>query len=217
MAKTEYEGIAFTSAIREGWQVSVTDRAESSAEAVANLEATIALMVKEGYEPFVSQYNKAEEHRVSLASESAFPEEGVVGLAKEMGGVDSALPENEQDNPFAPEAAKLDDESMYLGIKMKKPKVADCPQGYSYEIVANEYSADEKEIRFYNEHSDYPACTHNWKSDFGKERFAEIFPNWTPQRGSKIKLTNPVKLYVKGEGTTSEGNAYQNLKSAEQA
>ena len=122
-----------------------------------------------------------------------------------------------KDEPFtAPDAAPIKG-SMYLGIKTKKPKVAECPQGYSYDIIVNAYSADEKEIRFYNDHAEYPACTHNWKSDYGKEKFEEIFPNWTPQRGSKIKLTTPVKLFVKGEGETSEGNAYQNLKSAESA
>ena len=223
MAKQEYEGVAFTSGVKDGWQVSVTERAESSAEAVANLEATIALMKDDGYSPFVSYYNKSEavvgapediltEDIAGL--DSPFAPSTVVDLAKELGGVEPS-PQMIED-AFPKDAVPVGD-SMYLGIKVKKPKVAECPQGYSYEIVVNSYSADEKEIRFYNEHSDYPACTHNWKSDFGKEKFAEIFPNWTPQRGSKIKLTTPVKLFVKGEGTTSEGNAYQNLKSAEQA
>lgn len=210
--KQEYEGVAFSSGIKDGWQVSVTERANSSAEAVANLEGTIEIMKAEGYQPFVSYYNKASEN---MNSEPVAPR-SVVEEAVALGGepssqmIDDAFP---KDEPF--EAAPVGD-TMYLGIKLKKPKVAECPQGYSYEIVVDAYSADEKEIRFYNTHAEYPANTHNWKSDFGKEKFAEIFPGWTPQRGSKIQLKTPLKLYVKGEGTTSEGNAYQNLKSAEQ-
>jgi len=178
-----------------GYRVTVTDMGDGESE--ARLRELIEMLNSIGAKPWLDRNNLLSmEDKISEPSdkvkEDAFPDE-----------------------PF--EAAPIGDGSMYLGILLKKPKVAECPVGYSYEIVADAFSADEKEIRFYNEHADYPACTHNWKSDFGKEKFAEIFPGWTPQRGSKVKLTNPVKLYVKGEGTTSEGNAYQNLKSAEKA
>ncbi len=120
------------------------------------------------------------------------------------------------DPPQVPPAptTTLEDGTQYLGIKTQKPKVADCLVGQSYEILVDSYSTDDREIRFYNEHSQYPACTHNLSSEKGREIFTEIFSDWIPKAGSKVKLTNPVLLYIVGGGQTSEGNAYQNLKSA---
>ena len=81
---TEHSGIAFTSAIKDGWQVSVTERAISSATAVANLEATIALMIKDGYVPFVSYYNKSE--TVQPVTPDQDYQEALVFVVEELGG-----------------------------------------------------------------------------------------------------------------------------------
>jgi len=216
MAKSEYEGIAFTSAIKDGWQVSVTERAGSSAEAVANLEGTIEVMKSEGYLPFVRDYNKAEldKPEPSLASEpevigvplptDPFPTTVVQEAVQELGAVE--VPQLS--------GTLLEDGTHYLGIKTTKLKVAECLQGNSYEIVVDKYKKEADKIEFFNEHSQYPACTHSLKGK-GEEMFQEMFPTWNPLVGEgKIA---PIKLYIVGEGKTNQGNAWQNLKGVKPA
>ena len=213
----EKRGIAYTSGInKDGWQISVTERADGSAEAYANLEATIALMAAEGVIPFVSYYNKAFE--TTQPAETVQPL-SVLDTSKELGGVETPVLDEYvlTDEGVADILAGIsEDGTNYLGVKAQKPKVADCKQGDSYEIYVDAYKRPEKDkIEFYNEHSKFPACTHSLKGAGGK-LFQELFPGWEPAAGSGGKL-KPLLLYIVGENTTSEGNVYQNLKGAKQA
>lgn len=214
----ELRGIAFTAGLdKDGWQVSVTERADSSAEAFANLEATMALMKDEGYVPFVKDYNKAFENTKPVVD----PGKSVVQQAKELGGIETPLVNeyvitDEDIEHAVADISPLDDGTFYLGIKTQKPKVADCLQGQSYEIYVDSFKRPTREkIEFYNEHSKFPACIHSLKGR-GGEIFTEIFPGWEPEVGAGSKM-KPYLLYIVGEGETSEGNAYQNLKSAKPA
>ena len=221
----EKRGIAFTSGInKDGWQISVTERADGSAEAYANLEATIALMAEDGVIPFVSYYNKAFENtapdaKLQDVAGYAVPPLSVLDTAKELGGVETPVLDEYvlTDEGVADILASIsEDGTNYLGVKAQKPKVADCKQGDSYEIYVDAYKRPEKDkIEFYNEHSKYPACTHSLKGAGGK-LFQELFPGWEPAVGSGGKL-KPLLLYIVGENETREGNAYQNLKGAKQA
>ena len=213
----EKRGIAFTSGInKDGWQISVTERADGSAEAYANLEATIALMAEEGVIPFVSYYNKAFE---TTQPAETVPPLSVLDTAKELGGVETPVLDEYvlTDEGVADNLAGIsEDGTNYLGVKAQKPKVADCKQGDSYEIYVDAYKRPEKDkIEFYNEHSKFPACSHSLKGAGGK-LFQELFPGWEPAVGSGGKL-KPLLLYIVGENETREGNAYQNLKGAKQA
>ena len=221
----EKRGIAFTSGInKDGWQISVTERADGSAEAYANLEATIALMAEDGVIPFVSYYNKAFENtapdaKLQDVAGYAVPPLGVLDTAKELGGVETPVLDEYvlTDEGVADILAGIsEDGTNYLGVKAQKPKVADCKQGDSYEIYVDAYKRPEKDkIEFYNEHSKFPACSHSLKGAGGK-LFQELFPGWEPAVGSGGKL-KPLLLYIVGENETREGNAYQNLKGAKQA
>jgi len=211
----EKRGIAFTSGInKDGWQISVTERADGSAEAYANLEATIALMADDGVIPFVSYYNRALDNTIPPTAPAEVQPTSVLDLAKDLGGVPTPVLNEYVLTDEGVEdilAGISEDGTNYLGVKAQKPKVAECKQGDSYEIYVDAYKRPEKEkIEFYNEHSQYPACSHSLKGAGGK-LFQELFPGWEPAVGSGGKL-KPMLLYIVGENETREGNAYQNLK-----
>ena len=259
--KLEYEGVAYTSAMsKDGWQVSVTERAKSSAEAVSNLEATIALMAQEGYVPFVSYYNKAPsvvgEPQDVLGNQDDTapvtpavdprPDVSVVEQAVELGGVVTNVVGEPQGTveawigspqappPQAPAQGNIvteitdediqrivrgispyDDGTNFLGVLPKKPLVAECLGGDSYEIEVDSYEVGKDKIEFYNRNSQYAAVAHSLVGK-GGQIFSNIFPGWEPKEGDHGPI-EPVLLYVVGEGQTSRGNAWQNLKAGRKA
>ena len=202
MAKSEYEGVCFTAGLdKDGWLISVTERAGSSAEAYANLEATKQLMIGDGVKPFISYYNKAE--AVVGAPKDVIAPENFPVPAPDFTKTEeidftptTVVQEAVQELGAVLAGAVIEDGTHYLGIKTTKPKVAECLQGNSYEIVVDSYERKEDKIEFYNEHSQYPACTHSLKGK-GGTTFQEIFPNWNPAIGAgKI---SPLKLYIVGK------------------
>ena len=232
MAKQEYEGVAFTAGLdKDGWLISVTERAESSAAAYANLEATKQLMIADGLVPFVSYYNKSEavagppQDVITPSVDIASPV-SLVDTAKELGGIVIQRPPLQPTEP-SPEvlAAAFDDTirgvspyndgTNFLGVLSKKPLVADCLRGDSFEIEVNKFEVGEDKVEFFNDSSDYSVVTQSLKGKGGKT-FSDIFPGWDPQVGD-LGPINPIVLYVVGEGETNQGNAWQNLKNAREA
>lgn len=87
MTKEYAGGIDFTSFIdKDGFQHSLTARKETSAEAYADLQATIALAIAEGGTPFVRDYNKAGPKEEGLATEQDH-QDALVSVAQELGAV----------------------------------------------------------------------------------------------------------------------------------
>ena len=228
----EKKGIAYTAGIdKDGWQISATERADSSMEAVALLEATIAQMKEDGYVPFVKDYNKALENMnskpVDVAPSPSAPTTDpfattVVQEAEELGGVATQTPDwyepptqEVKESIASGVGDRLMDGYKYIGRQLKKPLVAECKQGDWYDIVVDSYKCDEDSVSFYNKHSNYPAFKHTMKGK-GTATFKEIFPEWDPKPGDSGTI-NPTLLYVAGENVTDQGNAYQNLKRAEPA
>ena len=214
----EKKGVAYTSGIsKDGWQISVTERADSSVEAYANLEKTIATMVGDGVQTFVSYYNKAE---LEDKRESRYPQDeqepvSVLAQAKQLGGVIvesfSITPEEE-----ASIASGVDGFNHNHGLLERKPAAPDLAVGDSFQIIVDAYKYPTRDkVEFYNSHSQYAAASQNLKGK-GREIFLDLFPGWTPEVGSEGKI-EPLKLYIVGGGQTSQGNAYQNIKSVEQA
>ena len=214
----EKKGVAFTSGInKDGWQISVTERADSSVEAYANLEKTIATMVGDGIRPFVSYYNRAE---LEDKRESKYPDDSqepvsVLAQAKQLGGV------TKESFPITPEeeasiASGVDGFQHSHGLLERKPAAPDLAVGDSFQIIVDAYKRPTRDkVEFYNEHSQYPAAAQNLKGK-GGEIFLDLFPSWTPEVGTEGSI-EPVKLSIVGGGQTSQGNAYQNIKSVEPA
>jgi len=220
----EKRGIAFTSGIRQdGWQVSVTARADSPVEAVAELEEAILDMIEKEYVPFVSYINKHEPYKVqAITAEELVPPAfidddtvapsvvdptSVVQAAVGLGGVES---------PVINGSAPIVDGFEYLGIKTQKLKASELKQGQSYEIYVDKFKRpEESKVEFYNEHSQYPAHTTSLKGAGGKT-FGELFPGWEPEVGSEGAL-KPMFLMIVGEGATPKGNPWQNLKGVRSA
>ncbi len=192
----------------KGYKITATEMGDTVALALAKLLPTLVEIEKDGARAWVDRNNLNPSEKLDMddVPEIEFGDDkSLMDVAEELGGELTRGTET---------GNEIEDGYNYLGIKTRKPKVAECLKGDSYEIYAASYSCDEKEIRFYNEHSQYPACYHNLSTEKGRELFADVFPNWIPKKGSDIKLKTPVLLYVAGEGETSEGNAYQNLKAA---
>jgi len=199
MAKSEYEGIAFTSGIKDGWQVSVTERADSSAEAVANLEATIAVMVDDGYVPFVSYYNRSE--AVVGAPKDVV---SVVDTAKELGGIVAAVPTEQMIEHGFPK------EPGYHG--MQPQKLENINEGDSYDVVASTYSYDGGDwVNFYN--GGDSLAGHYYNSEVGAKIFKSMF-GWTPAIADKAVLPGGTKvLQIVGVKGKKSNDIYQNIKS----
>ena len=182
---TEYAGVAFSSGIKDGWQVSVTERAESSAEAVANLEATIAVMKDDGYTPFISYTNKAELRDVlpPPAPQASVP-----------------TPQMEKD------AFPKDAPVGYLGLK--PAKLDDINAGENYDVPAQTYSFDGTWVNFYNGEQD--AASYYYANKTSAKIFGEMF-GWTPDFEDKAPIPGGnVTLYI--VGVDSKGTVYQNVK-----
>ena len=137
----EKKGIAFTSGIRQdGWQVSVTARADSPLDAVAELEVAIVEMIEKGYTPFVSYSNKHELYKHEEPVQAVIPDDNfpfpagdpvsVVQAAVGLGGVES---------PVINGSAPIVDGFEYLGIKTQKLKASELKQGQSYEIYVDKF------------------------------------------------------------------------------
>ena len=206
MAKQEYEGVAFTSAMKDGWQVSVTERAGGSAEAVANLEATIELMKEDGYVPFVTAYNKA-------PSTTDQPEESLVETAKELGGVEiEPLTEQEKQSlaaDFVPDGHN------YLGIK--PGKIEDINENDSYQVRADTYSYDGTWVNFFYD-DNMSVAGHYYNSKVGQKVFAQMF-KWEPVMNADKKPIpgGDVLLYVLGVKGKKSDDIYQNSKQVDPA
>jgi len=196
MAKQEYEGIAFTSALsKDGWQVSVTERASSSAEAVANLEATISLMIEDGYVPFVTYYNKAvsDTKLPDMENVKELPyDEGVVATAQELGGV--VVPEGHR----------------YLGVK--PGKLEEILENDSYQVMADSYSYDGTWVNFYYSDNEMSVAGHYYATKVGAKIFNEMF-HWQPVLVDKAPLPGgDVMLYILGVKGKKSTDIYQNIK-----
>ena len=118
----------------------------------------------------------------------------------------------------------MGDGTNHLGEKLKKAKATTVKVNDSYLIGASSYSYDAPvyakdsneiakpaEIRFYNKHSKYPACTNNFAGK-GEQYFREVFGDWEPEVGSKLPMPEPVYLYIVCSGNTDQNNPYQNLR-----
>ena len=221
MAKQEYEGVAFTAMIKTetGQVINFTARLGSTLDAFEDVEATVALKEKEGWVPFVTQYNKANDQpTVAPAPLLVTPLEdapGVVAQAVEMGGeiIHPAPIDNFPDD--IPEGAtRIPDDTLYLGLK--DSKLDAIGENQSYEVYANCYSYDGKGfVNFFN--GTKPAAGHYYATEYGQKLFKDMFPLFVPVVGSDHSPLprGPVKLYV--VGVMNKGKVYQNIKGAEDA
>lgn len=201
----ELRGIAFTSGIKEGWQVSVTERADSSAEALANLEGTIALMVTEGYKPFVNAYNRAEvqgELQTSTDAPVSVSPATVVETAQALGGIEIT---------DAGIAKVVDSIDGYLG--MKPEKLENIAEGQTYDVVAQQYSYDGTWVNFFGASSNLSLAGHYYNTKVGAKIFNELF-HWAPALVEKALIPGgSVILTVIGTKGKKTNDIYQNIKS----
>ena len=207
MAKQEYEGVAFTSAMKDGWQVSVTERAGGSAEAVANLEATIELMKAEGYVPFVNTYNKAP----SAANQT---EGSLVETAKELGGVEKLT--TEEKNSIAEGCVEVPEGHNYLGIK--PGKLEEINANDSYQVRADVYSYDGTWVNFFYGDDSMSVAGHYYNSKIGQKVFTQMF-KWEPVMNADKKPIpgGDVLLYILGVKGKNSDDIYHNIKQVDPA
>jgi len=222
-SKQEYEGVAFSAGLTpDGWQVSVTERAESSVTAYANLIATMTVMKEDGLMPFVSSYNKAQENIASApsvvdvpnqpdpiipAQPDPFPEPAsVVAQAQDLGGVE---------DPFAnaPQAAELVD---YL------KKAGEWKTGDVQECAVDQYTLFDGAITFYQSNNQYPEVHKHYLSEVGVKVMQSFGDNWDKAfattevptvipGGDFIIGVKGGKMRTEGMG---KGNVWRNLVSA---
>lgn len=147
-----------------------------------------------------------------VALDSTYQDENLVAEAEALGGV------------ITQPGLDMGDGTNFLGQKNLKAKATSVKDGDSYLIGASSYSYDPPtfnadktvakpaEIRFYNKHGKYPACTHNFAGK-GEAIFQQVFGDWQPEVGSKVPMPNGgVWLYIVCSGKTDHGNPYQNLR-----
>ena len=196
MAKQEFECLAYTAGLTpDGWEISVTERAESSVTAYANLVATIAVMKEDGLLPFVTNYNKAQENITPAPTrDDPFPVTpvdevpSVVAQAEELGGRE--IPAGHR----------------YLGVK--PGKVDDILENDSYDVVASTYTYDGTWVNFYN--GNRQSAGYYYSNKTSQKIFAELF-HWQPAVVEKAPIPGGnAMLYVLG--VNSNGTIYQNIK-----
>ena len=219
----EKKGVAFTSGItKDGWQISVTERADSSVDAYANLEKTIATMVGDGVQPFVSYYNKAE----PAQPESKYPPNpqepvSVLAQAEQLGGVvvdqypitpdESASIASGLEVPVREIA--IPEGHVYLGVKSSK--LEEIRENDSYQVLAETYSYDGTWVNFFNGAGNMSVAGSYYANPTGQKIFQEMF-HWSPALAEKAPLpSGNVLLYILG--VNSKGTVYQNIKAVEPA
>ena len=207
MAKSEYAGgIDFTSFIdKDGFQHSLTSRGETSGEAYADLQATIALAIQEGGKPFVNAYNRAEvqgELQTSTDAPVSVSPATVVETAQALGGVAVT------DEGIAKATAGIDG---YLG--MKAEKLENIAEGQFYDVVAQQYSYDGTWVNFFGASSNLSLAGHYYNTKVGAKIFNELF-HWAPALVEKAPIPGgAVILTVIGTKGKKTNDIYQNIKS----
>jgi len=233
-SKQEYEGIAFTAGLTpDGWQVSVTERAESSVTAYANLIATMTVMKEDGLMPFVSSYNKAQENIVSApsvvdvpnqpvpiipAQPDPFPEPAsLVAQGEALGGVVA--------DPFVgsdPFANNIPDVPVGLVDRLKK--AGEWKTGDVQEILVDQYTLGDRAIKFYksDNENDYHEHAH-YLNEYGVQDMAAFFGNtwdkaFAPAAVPTLIPGGAFIIAVKGgkvrDSGKGAGNVFRNLHSA---
>ena len=214
MAKQEYEAVAYTSMLSPtGLVVNVTNRAESTVVAYANLMEAVVVMQGDGFVPFERNYNKAQENIVSAPSIDPFPVTPVdevpqtaVGLAQELGGVEV--------DPFSvvPTVELVD----------RLKKAGEWKTGDVQEVLVDQYKMGEGKIAFYKEGNEYPIHTH-YLNEVGVKVMAQVFTNaWDKTFKNDNALHpfpgGPMIIAVKGGKVRTQGqgagNVFRNLTSA---
>ena len=191
----EKKGIAFTSGVRQdGWQVSVTARADSPVQALTELDVAILEMIEKGYTPFVSYINKHEPYKAPVTPDELVPpaftdEDTVVQTAVQNLG-----------------AREIPAGHRYLGVK--PGKVDDILENDSYDVVASTYTYDGTWVNFYN--GNRQSAGYYFANKTSQKIFGQMFP-WQPEVVEKAPIPGGnVMLYVLG--VNSNGTIYQNIK-----
>ena len=222
MTKQEYAGgIDFTSFIdKDGFQHSLTARGETSAQAYADLQASIALAIKEGGVPFVRDYNKAELDKPSPPEqpESRYPVDpqaptSVVAQAQQLGGQVVTYVTPEESASIASGLLEIPEGHLYLG--MKPSKLDEIGENESYQVLAESYSYDGTWVNFYNGAGNMSVAGSYYANPTGMKIFDGMF-HWQPQLVEKAQLPGGnVLLYILG--VNNKGTIYQNIKMVDLA
>ncbi len=219
MTKQEYAGgIDFTSFIdKDGFQHSLTDRKETSAEAYAGLQATIALAIAEGAVPFVRDYNKAEIDKPGTPEqpEPRYPADpqaaaSVLAQAQQLGG---QLVTPEESASIASGLLEIPEGHLYLGVK--SAKLEEIGENESYQVLAETYGYDGTWVNFYNGAGNMSVAGSYYANPTGMKIFDGMF-HWQPQLVEKAQLPGGnVLLYILG--VNNKGTIYQNIKMVDLA
>ena len=182
---------------KRGFVYSMSARADSLEDAMADIQYRITTDELEPWQDSRNQAGREPEKPTNLVED-----------AKDLGGVRN------------------------LGKKNYQPKVGEVQIGDAYEILASLYSYDTEHIRFYSRTkkvvdgaeqvtiSKYPVCNISMKEGgIGLADFTTVFPDFTPEMGSKQELPMGVQyLYiVVGPNLNSNQNPYHNLKGTRDA
>ncbi len=215
MAKQEYEAVAYTSMVSPtGLVVNVTNRAESTVVAYANLMEAVVVMQGDGFVPFERSYNKAQDNIVSAPSitDDPFPitpvdevPQTAVELAQELGGVEV--------DPFNESHVELVD---------RLKKAGEWKTGDVQEVLVDQYKMGEGKIAFYKEGNEYPIHTH-YLNEIGVKVMSQVFKNSWDKTFKNDNVLHPFpggpmiiavkggKVRTQGQGA---GNVFRNLASA---
>ena len=241
MAKQEYEGVAWMNMMTpDGGVISVTERAESSVTAYANLMETRVVMLDDGLVPFNSYYNKAQENIAAVpmiidtpqptppqldpiipAHPDPFPEPAsLVAQAKSLGGVEA--------DPFAGSDPFYDAvDTPYVDVPQlvdRLKKAGEWKTGEVQEILVDQYTLGDGAIKFYksDNENDYHEHAH-YLNDYGVKDMATFFGNtWNKAfapaavptlipGGAFIIAVKGGKVRTSGQGA---GNCFRNLAGA---
>ena len=206
----------------EGQKVSLTARAETPKEALDMLIDAIT------YAATRNLYAKGQGPTGTPApAAKPVPQKAPAPMPEyeeppfEFGMPDEAIVA-EQDFPF--DNAPTQQEAIMgkdWGLCQYPPKASDLGFGDRFEVTVASYKVSGGNIQFYAPGGQYPAVSHNLKSDYTRKQFDEIFKGWQPKDdGETHDLAAHLVLTVQCTGPdkqTKQGNPYKNLSAARRA
>jgi len=106
-----------------------------------------------------------------------------------------------------------------MGLLEYAPKAADTKPGDVFQIEVNEYKATAKRVVFWKSGGQYPTFTHYLTSDYGLNKFRELFKGWNPiEDDEHHPLSKPIILtIVTSDKPNKNGNFYRNLAGVQSA
>jgi len=101
------------------------------------------------------------------------------------------------------------------GLLEYAPKAADTQPGDVFEVSVNEYKATAKSIAFWRSGAQYPTFTYSMASEYGMNKFNDLFKGWKPVEDDEHHPISPdlILTIVTSDKAKKTGTYYRNLEA----